>query len=155
MLDIAWRAVGLLTSEIALADSILRLDQAGVELTLIAPTVDVHAFDVIDPGLIQISREYVYMRGADVLQEFGPGDSVWNACETIVTQRLSIWALENQAHGQPDPTNPALQQGAANPGLQPQIDEAKGAFAVEIDSAAASDRPRDPYRPLMKSAGVM
>ena len=136
MLDIAWRAVGLLESEIALFDS--ASSDANVTVHVIAPDLDLHSFDVVDPGLIQISRDYGYMRAADVVKNAAVNGPAWSAANAIASARLKIWSLENLCAGQPDPTNPAAGTPAASPALQAQIHQAKVDLAATITSRRES-----------------
>ena len=79
--------------EIDRSDRLLLPDSnaAGVRVLHIEPLIDLHSITTIDPGLIQISHDYGYMRAADAL------DGATGRRDDLSTEmaqlRLSIWAM--------------------------------------------------------------
>jgi NTE family protein len=96
----------------------------------IHPDVEVHGFGVIDPGLIQINRDYGYMRAADVVAGIDPDQRRYQLATVITQQRAAIWALENRRAGQPNPNTPAVPADLPRPELGAEIDAAKTALAT-------------------------
>jgi hypothetical protein len=95
------------------------------EVLPITPTVDAYSITTIDPGLIQINRDYGYMRADDVVRNMGPQTREWLLSDQIARVRIDIWHLENLVAGSPDPRRPDLQPPAPNPNAQAGIDQMK------------------------------
>jgi NTE family protein len=91
----------------------------------IQPDRDLHDITTIDPGLIQIARDYGYMRAADVIGGVDRRSRRWIVPTEIALLRKEIWALENRRFGHSDPTRRADPTPAEAPGLQPIIDQQK------------------------------
>lgn len=92
----------------------------------IEPEENLHDIRVIDPGLIQIARDYGFMAAADAVGSAAGRAERRQLATNIAKLRLSIWKLENRRFGQNDPTEgPAAQASSPEPALQPEIDEAK------------------------------
>ncbi|MFE6937521.1 patatin-like phospholipase family protein [Streptomyces chartreusis] len=86
---------------------------------LIAPDVDIHNLTTIDPGLIQINRDYGWMRAADTLDGVDHNSALWRTATDIAETRLDTWRAENLRHGQPDPTR--LADGTPTPRAHAQV----------------------------------
>lgn len=95
--------VDLAIDEVDRSDRLLVADAnaARANVVHIEPEADLHSIMTIDPGLVQISRDYGYMRAADKLDGVG-GDTAALALQ-ISQLRVSIWSMENAGAGQPDP----------------------------------------------------
>ncbi|HEX7892483.1 MAG TPA: patatin-like phospholipase family protein [Ramlibacter sp.] len=84
---------------------------------MIAPTFEVHNLFAVDPGLVQISMDYGYMRAYDVMQ---PDDAIrrrlFELSDQIVRKRLDIWGPgEHRSEGQ---LMSSEKWGFANAGIQ-------------------------------------
>ena len=128
MFDILARSVeDLLLSEIGEGD--LRVDPTtaggGRTVHVIAPDVEIHGVTTIDPGLIQINRDYGYMRAADVLDGVPHSDRRWALSTQIAQRRLDVWSLENRRFGHLDPTRLPDGTPPTDPTLQSSIDAGK------------------------------
>lgn len=86
---------------------------------VIAPDIDIHNLTTIDPGLIQINRDYGWMRAADTLDGVDHGSALWRTATDIARTRLETWRAENLRFGQPDPTRPA--DGTPTPRADAQV----------------------------------
>jgi hypothetical protein len=121
--------------EIATTDFSVR-PRAGEPLPHIAdihPDVDIHGITTIDPGLIQINRDYGYMRAADVLDDVASQSRRYQLATEIALHRVGVWALENLHAGQPDPLRATPPPGQPRPELRIEIDAAKQALARLLD----------------------
>lgn len=103
------RAVrGIIPNEIARDDA--RATKPGGEpftLFLIQPDCELHSSTTIDPGLIQIARDYGFMRAADVVAREVPASDIHRSSTVIARHRLRIWTAEIYAAGRRDPRFPA------------------------------------------------
>jgi len=103
------RAVrGIISNEIARGDA--QATKPGGEpfaLFLIQPDCELHSSTTIDPGLIQIARDYGFMRAADVVARAEPSSDIYRSSTTIAMHRLRIWTAENYGAGRRDPRFPA------------------------------------------------
>lgn len=97
LIGIGARAVGdLMVDEITdgdIREALAANDK--IRLTVIRPTVDVHNVITIDPGLIDISIDYGFMRAADHLAV--PSDHAAEAMalsDDIIRLRMECWRLE-------------------------------------------------------------
>lgn len=117
----------LVLNEVALDDTRVQPPPASAtpNIFLVAPDVEIHDVTTIDPGLIQINRDYGYMRAADVLDQVGTDTRRWALATEIARIRRDAWALENRRFGHEDPTRLADAVQPPDPGVQPQIDAAK------------------------------
>ena len=105
LVPIGMRAFGdLMVDEITEGD-IREATSAGrrITMTIIRPSIDVHDLMTIDPGLIDISIDYGYMRAADVL---GVGledrDRAMSLSDEITSLRINAWKLEESInHSRP------------------------------------------------------
>jgi NTE family protein len=105
----------------------------------IEPEVDLHSITTIDPGLIQISHDYGYMRAADALDS-AAGDRA--ALPTQIAQlRVGIWSMENAAAGQPDPMRPGTAAQPPDPAMPPKIAAGKASLKALIDRRRAAGGP--------------
>lgn len=103
------------------------------EIFNIQPDEDVHDTMTIDPGLIQITRDYGYMRAADVIAHTDPSGRRWQLPTLIGMLRKEIWALENRRWGQLDPTHRGEAPGPPEPALQATLDERKVSLQALVD----------------------
>jgi NTE family protein len=94
----------------------------------IYPTVDLYPITTVDPGLIQINRDYGYMRAADAWADIRPETRQWWLSDEIARVRLETWYLENLVAGRADPRRPDLPPPAANPSVQATVDTNKQAL---------------------------
>lgn len=76
-------------------------------LYLIQPDFHLHSSTTIDPGLIQIARDYGFMRAADVIGGEDQTTGIYHSSTEIAMHRLRIWTAENYAAGHRDPRFPA------------------------------------------------
>lgn len=122
--DLGARVLDILLTEVVADD--LR-PSGGPPVRLIAPDEEVHGIRTIDPGLIQISRDYGYMRASDVLAATTVGNALWTSATRIMRLRVRIWERENATAGQADsrypgtvalPPDPALEAGTAELKIQ-------------------------------------
>lgn len=118
--DLGARVLDILLAEVVADD--LR-PSGGPPVRLIAPDEEVHGIRTIDPGLIQINRDYGYMRASDVLAGAAAGGVLWTSATRIMRLRVRIWERENATAGQadsrypgtvPPPPDPALEAGTAD-----------------------------------------
>ncbi|CAN5762259.1 hypothetical protein BH20CHL3_BH20CHL3_08940 [soil metagenome] len=103
------RAVrGIIPDEIA-RDDARATNPRGEPFTLylIQPDFELHSPTTIDPGLIQIGRDYGFMRAADVVAGEPRESSLHRSSTEIARRRLQIWAAEIQERGRRDPRFPA------------------------------------------------
>lgn len=68
-------------------------------VTLIAPSMEVHAMVKIDPGLIRINVDYGWMRADDAVNGRGPGDRLFDLSNEITWHRTRIWFNEGRYLG--------------------------------------------------------
>jgi len=103
------RAVrGIIPKEIARND--LRATKPGGEpfrLFLIQPDCELHSSTTIDPGLIQIARDYGFMRAADAVAGAEPASDLYRSSTDIARHRLRTWTAEIYDAGRRDPRFPA------------------------------------------------
>ena len=121
----------IVINEIAMTDFGVR-PQAGRPLPQILnihPDVDIHGLTTIDPGLIQINRDYGFMRAADVIDQVDSGSRRYRISTDIAMHRVQTWTLENTVAGQPDPLQPFTPSAPPRPDLQAQVDTDKQALA--------------------------
>jgi predicted acylesterase/phospholipase RssA len=103
------------------------------QVFLVQPDVDLHDITTIDPGLIQMSRDYGYMRAADVLGGVDRSSRRWVLPTEIALLRREIWGLENQRWGHEDPTRPGEPAPPADASLQTAIDQRKARLQALIE----------------------
>jgi hypothetical protein len=121
----------LTLNEINLDD--IRILGGPKKVFVISPDFEVHGMTTIDPGLIQINRDYGYMRAADTLDGVPPTSPEsevydrWSSATHIAKLRTDIWRSENHRHGQPDPTG--SKKPLPIPPGQPELDAAKAKLA--------------------------
>lgn len=132
LLDTAERAVDLQGAEISFRDQ-----QSGVPTHLVFPDFAVHDTTVVDPGLIQINRDYGSMRASDVVANVDRASRRWVLPTLIAQLRVTIWREENQQFGQEDPTAIYPPPDPPNPGLQPDIAAKKAQLKGLLDERAA------------------
>jgi NTE family protein len=124
----------ILLNEVALDD--LRMEvlpgRARPELFVISPDVEIHGVTTIDPGLIQINRDYGWMRAADVLAGVTKVSRLYALATEIAQARLGAWRLENRRFGHEDPTRLWDPAPAADASLQGSIDDLKRQLATLI-----------------------
>ena len=128
--DIAGRVLDILLTEVGADD--LR-PTGGPVVHLVAPDEEVHGIRTIDPGLIQINRDYGYMRASDVLAGALEGDPLWTSATRIMRLRVEIWERENRTAGQPDSRYPGTVPPAADPGLEAGTAELKKQLGDLLD----------------------
>ena len=131
---IAARTVDLMSGEVSRSDELLRARPGTVMASTvhhIRPDFLLYDTTVVDSGLIQIARDYGYMRAADVLDGADPAGGTWRSATEITQARIDVWRLENWRHGQDDPTDyePAP---PADPGLDGPIAELKTHIAALV-----------------------
>ncbi|MGM9474510.1 patatin-like phospholipase family protein [Pseudarthrobacter sp. YS3] len=136
----------LMLNEIGLDDTRVQPPAASPvpKIFLIAPDVEIHDVTTIDPGLIQINRDYGYMRAADALDQVGTETRRWALATDIAVQRRDTWSLENRRFGHEDPTRPAERAQAADPALQGDIDAGKARLQTLLDERSGLGAPM-PY----------
>ena len=136
----------LMLNEVGLDDTRVQPPPAGAspQVFLIAPDVEIHDVTTIDPGLIQINRDYGYMRAADVLDRVGSTTRRWALSTEIAQQRRATWGLENTRYGHEDPTMLAAGTPAADPGLQAAIDSGKARLQGLINERQGLGGPLPP-----------
>ena len=100
---------------------------------MIAPDEEVHGIRTIDPGLIQISRDYGYMRARDVLDGVARDGGLWTSSTRIMRLRVEIWERENRTAGQPDARHPGVAPSPADPGLEAGTTDLKNRLAALLD----------------------
>jgi NTE family protein len=103
--------------------------------------IELHSTTTIDPGLIQISRDYGYMRAADVVDMAARESRRWRTSTEIAAMRVNIWATENRVAGQADPREPAGGIRAPAPELQAEVDAAKATLRGLIAARRADSGP--------------
>ena len=126
ILEISTRALTQIAiDEIDLSDRLISVSPGTDAPTIlhIEPYVDLHDFLVIDPGLIQIARDYGYMSAADALAGLSRTHRRSQLATEIATTRAAIWQLENQQRPPSPPFHIPLP--VPDPALQPKIDAAK------------------------------
>ncbi len=62
--------------------------------TIIEPVIDVHDALTVDPGLINISKEYGWMRARDVMRDAPPASQ--QLTHDIIDLRRHLWAIEDR-----------------------------------------------------------
>jgi hypothetical protein len=144
LVDVVGRAMlDLLLNEIDLDD--LRPEVApgapAPSLSIIAPDVEVHDMTTIDPGLIQINRDYGWMRAADVLDAVVPGSDRWTSADAIAVNRLETWRAENGRYGHEDPTRLAEPVLPADPSAQAAVDAGKTRLGQLLAARRAQGGP--------------
>ncbi|RSN60576.1 hypothetical protein DMH01_14845 [Amycolatopsis sp. WAC 04182] len=82
-------------------------------VTVIAPDLEIHDMTTIDPGLVQINKDYGWMRAADVLDGVAADSARWRSATDIAAVRLETWRHENRLYGHEDPTR--LYEGSQPP----------------------------------------
>lgn len=105
------------------------------------PVRDVHNILTIDPGLVQIARDYGYMRAADAFGYVHENSRRAVLATDIMELRRDIWALENRVAGQPDPR---LRSGAPQPAdssLQVKADARKAQLQGLLAERSSLDGP--------------
>ncbi|MGW1716026.1 patatin-like phospholipase family protein [Streptomyces sp. NPDC002156] len=120
--DVLGRAmVEIVLNEISVDDLSVRpkAGKSAPRTVVIAPDVDIHNLTTIDPGLIQINRDYGWMRAADTLDGVDHDSARWRTATDIALTRLDTWRAENLRYGQPDPTRPA--DGTPTPRTDAQV----------------------------------
>lgn len=129
MLEIVTRSLtDIVINEVALDDKNFRSHGGSgpiPEVLFIEPDIDLHDVTTVDPGLIQIARDYGFMRAADVVAKIDKTSRLWLLATEIACLRKTIWTKENRRYGFPDPTNRAEPTPEADPGLQGEIDQLK------------------------------
>jgi NTE family protein len=100
MATIASRSVELLTAAVAQDDVQVELPE-GSRVRTIAPDVLLYGTQIVDPGLIQINRDYGYMRADDVMGR--RSDRCRETSTLIAELRRDIWERENIREGHPHP----------------------------------------------------
>lgn len=83
------RAIGLMTNQIS-ADELAYARRVGARI--ISPDVDVHDSMTIDPGLLQINRDYGWMSAAEAIT--GAGQAERGLVNRVVRLRMRSWELE-------------------------------------------------------------
>lgn len=114
--DVVGRSVmSLVLNEVNLDDLHVRPGNGAPppSMAVIAPDTEIHDMTTIDPGLIQINKDYGWMRAADVLDGVTPGSARWSSATDIATVRLDTWRNENRLYGHEDPTR--LYEGTQPP----------------------------------------
>jgi NTE family protein len=134
--DTASRSVNLQGEEIGFVDVSTAL-RPGVSLTVVAPDVEIHSGEVVDPGLTQINRDYGYMRAADALDGIDPGSDRWRLSTRIAQERFVAWAAEIWLEGWPNPTTPYLDPEPPNPAAQSEITLSKQRLQGLLDERTA------------------
>jgi predicted acylesterase/phospholipase RssA len=134
MADLSARVLDLFLGEIVADD--LR-PTGGAPVRLIAPDLEVHGLRTIDPGLMQINRDYGYMRAADVFGGAQVGGQLWTSATEIARARIEIWERENTQVGQGDARYPGRPAPAADPSMAPRTAELKAALGVLLDARRA------------------
>jgi hypothetical protein len=116
----------------------------GTQIFSIRPDEEIHDTTVVDPGLIQISRDYGYMRAADVLAQVPRGSRRWVLPTTIALLRRQIWTLENRRWGHEDPSRPADPVTGPYPPYQTTIDTMKGTLQTLVNERRSLGGPMPP-----------
>jgi predicted acylesterase/phospholipase RssA len=145
LLDVVSRSIDLLSSEIGYRDSLRPSNLQSFYLVM--PDVEIHDTNVIDPGLIQINRDYGYMRMADVLNRVDPTEQQarFGLSTAVAAKRKAIWQLENRRAGQPDPSDPSAPVSAGgDPGLDAAIQQGKQDLKEMLNQRRASGDPIPP-----------
>lgn len=134
------RALGdILLNEVAVDGTTIRPGAAGSpQVFLISPDVDLYDTTTIDPGLIQIARDYGWMRAADVFADVDRLSRRWALPTVIASLRRDIWALENRRHGKDDPRRPADPLPSPNPNLEPVINHKKSQLQGLVEERRAT-----------------
>jgi NTE family protein len=140
MAAIVNRSIGLLVNEISRDDAKARTEPSPL-VFLIHPDEEIHDTTVVDPGLIQISRDYGYMRAADVLAGVDRLSRRWALATLISMLRKQIWTRENRRWGQPDATKPADPVYTALPAIQGSIDRDKAKLATLVGERQSLSGP--------------
>ncbi|MFE6892023.1 patatin-like phospholipase family protein [Streptomyces sp. NPDC057694] len=119
--------VEVVLNEVTLNDLSVRAKEGAPapSTVVIAPDVDIHDLTTIDPGLIQINRDYGWMRAADTLDGADHRSERWRSATDIALTRLETWRAENRRFGQQDPTHPADGTPAPDASAQVAIDAGK------------------------------
>ena len=110
---------------------------AGVTLHRIAPAaVRTHLHDMVtvDPGLIELSADYGYMRAADVLDGKDLNSGPAQAAIAVTYLRREKWWLENIREGQECPdTDHRPATGKHDTSVQPRLDQIATEIAAKVD----------------------
>lgn len=123
MVDVLSRSlVDVTLNEIAGTDLSAAKDAS--DAFTIVPDVELHDATTIDPGLIQINRDYGYMRAADVLDRVPQDSPRWASATQIALTRLATWRAEIRRYGHEDPTN--LPAGSGPPDVSRDVEIANG-----------------------------
>lgn len=144
MKDVLSRSmVELLLNEINLDDVRVqpRPGTPAPRVLIIAPDVEIHDVTTIDPGLIQINRDYGWMRAADVLDAIVNDSDRWRSATAIALTRLSTWRAENHRFGHEDPTRLADGTPPPDPSVQAQIDAGKARLGQLLGARRAAGGP--------------
>jgi predicted acylesterase/phospholipase RssA len=134
--DIVSRSLASIAiDEIDLSDRLLT--RAPMDVHHIEPNTNFHDIYVIDPGLIQIERDYGYMVAADVVDKIdlnqASGKRRHELSTELATLRFEIWTLEITAAGEANPTISKSKPAAPDPSLKQQIDMKKLTLKTLID----------------------
>lgn len=110
LLDLVTRSIDILTDETG-RDEVAYALSAGAKV--IGPDISVHSAMTVDPGLLQINRDYGWMSSAE--QHLGTDQDTRDLVNEIVRLRMRGWELEKAwlADRIPAPQTPKL--GASSP----------------------------------------
>lgn len=145
--DILARSVeDLLLNEVGTGDTqpVLTPGVAAPQVMLIAPDFEIHDVTTIDPGLVQINRDYGYMRAADVIDNVPRDTRRWALANEITATRREVWGLENLRYGHEDPTRLADGTPAPDPAQQQGIDAGKARLRQLLDERRTLGAPMPP-----------
>ena len=131
-------ATGIAIDEVDLSD---RRTSPTVPTVHIEPIVDFHDIRVVDPGLIQIARDYGYMSAADAVAGLDREHARCQLATNIAALRVAIWRLENKRAGQADPTDLASEVSPEDATLQPEIDTDKASLLELVAERRALGGP--------------
>ena len=138
--DVVGRSIlDIALNEIELDD--LLVSDSSIEVVVIAPDFEIHDTTTVDPGLIQISRDYGYMRAADALDGAAKNSVRWTTATDIARTRLATWRAENQRYGHEDPTRRAAGTPPPDPAKQTDIAAGKAALGQLLDQRVAVGGP--------------
>lgn len=99
LLKIVERAVTQITfDEVMINETKPQIDWDKRDVYVIQPTVPIHDILTIDPGLIDLSIDYGYMRAADVVAGPGQNSEQSRTADSITELRYNIWRLECYLH---------------------------------------------------------
>jgi NTE family protein len=137
----------VMTDEIIVNDQERLIDwNPAVSVIKIRPTHDVHDPFTINPGLIDISIDYGFMRAADTIVV--PPDkrpAAEDFSDKITLLRKRIWGLEQWANGETDVTTPGSQlQGVEDPdGLREVRKEKRNLKVLTEERRALAPLPQN------------